>query len=170
MRSIGEEAGEGIYISPALSIKYCESLRHGEDVRVLEEEGNCIVCLEMRADVLIRRLISGELTNYSVVRTSLEPLQKMIRYFDEGLQLSRTLPPSQTCYDVLILLEKHNNHSWLLTGFGVMFYTSAGLLNSKCEGEANFPEDTTSEQFPRQSFTSTLNPPISYLATREKLS
>jgi hypothetical protein len=28
----------------------------------------------MRADELIRRLISGELTNYSVVRTSLEPL------------------------------------------------------------------------------------------------
>jgi hypothetical protein len=30
--------------------------------------------LEMRADELIRRLISGKLTNYSVVRTSLEPL------------------------------------------------------------------------------------------------
>jgi hypothetical protein len=43
-------------------------------VRVFEEEGNCIVCLEMRADKLMRRLISGELTNYSVVRTSLESL------------------------------------------------------------------------------------------------
>jgi hypothetical protein len=43
-------------------------------VRVFEEEGDCIVCLEMRADELIRRLISGELTNYSVVRTSPEPL------------------------------------------------------------------------------------------------
>jgi hypothetical protein len=30
----------------------------------------------MRADELMRRLISGELTNYSVVRTSLEPLQQ----------------------------------------------------------------------------------------------
>jgi hypothetical protein len=45
------------------------------DVTVFEEEGNCIVCLEMRADDLIRRLISGELTNYVVVRTSPEPLQ-----------------------------------------------------------------------------------------------
>jgi hypothetical protein len=45
------------------------------NVTVLEEEGNCIVCLEMRADELMRRLISGELTNYSVVRTSPEPLQ-----------------------------------------------------------------------------------------------
>jgi hypothetical protein len=44
-------------------------------VRVSSEEGNCIVCLEMRADELMRRLISGELTNYSVVRTSPEPLQ-----------------------------------------------------------------------------------------------
>jgi hypothetical protein len=44
-------------------------------VAVFEEEGNCIVCLEMRADGLMRRLISGELTNYSVVRTSPEPLQ-----------------------------------------------------------------------------------------------
>jgi hypothetical protein len=35
MRSIGEEAGEGIYISPALAIKYCGSLRHGEDDKVL---------------------------------------------------------------------------------------------------------------------------------------
>jgi hypothetical protein len=43
-------------------------------VTVLEEEGNCIVCLEMRAHELMRRLISGELTNYSVVRTSPEPL------------------------------------------------------------------------------------------------
>jgi hypothetical protein len=46
-----------------------------DTVAVLEEEGNCIVCLEMRADELMRRLISGELTNYSVVRTSPEPLQ-----------------------------------------------------------------------------------------------
>jgi hypothetical protein len=51
-------------------------LRDNENVRVFEEEGNCIVCLEIRADELIRRLISGKLTNYSVVRTSLEPLQK----------------------------------------------------------------------------------------------
>jgi hypothetical protein len=43
----------------------------------LEEEGNCIVCLEMRADELMRRLISGELTNYSVVRTSPEPLHTL---------------------------------------------------------------------------------------------
>jgi hypothetical protein len=44
-------------------------------VRVFEEKGDCIVCLEIRADKLMRRLISGELTNYSVVRTSPEPLQ-----------------------------------------------------------------------------------------------
>ena len=44
-------------------------------VRVFKEEGDCIVCLEMRADELMRRLISGELTNYRVVRTSPEPLQ-----------------------------------------------------------------------------------------------
>jgi hypothetical protein len=47
-----------------------------KSVRVFGEEGNCIVCLEMRADELMRRLISGELTNYSVVRTSPELLQK----------------------------------------------------------------------------------------------
>jgi hypothetical protein len=39
------------------------------------EEGDCIVCLEIRANKLIRRLILGKLTIYSVVRTSLEPLQ-----------------------------------------------------------------------------------------------
>jgi hypothetical protein len=43
-------------------------------VTVLEEKGNCIVCLEMRADELMRRLISGKLTNYRVVRTTPEPL------------------------------------------------------------------------------------------------
>jgi hypothetical protein len=43
-------------------------------VRVSKEEGDCIVCLEMRADELMRHLISGELTNYRVVRTSPEPL------------------------------------------------------------------------------------------------
>jgi hypothetical protein len=42
---------------------------------VSEEEGDCIVCLEMRANELMRRLKSGELTNYRVVRTSSEPLQ-----------------------------------------------------------------------------------------------
>jgi predicted RNA-binding protein YlxR (DUF448 family) len=35
----------------------------------IEEERDCIVCLEMRADELMRRLVSGDLTNYSVVRT-----------------------------------------------------------------------------------------------------
>jgi hypothetical protein len=39
------------------------------NVRVSEEEGDCIVCLEMRADEILKRLISGELTNYRVVRT-----------------------------------------------------------------------------------------------------
>jgi hypothetical protein len=48
--------------------------RSRSNVTVLEEEGNCIVCLEMRADKPIRRLISGELTIYSVVRTSPELL------------------------------------------------------------------------------------------------
>jgi hypothetical protein len=46
-----------------------------DTVTVFEEEGDCIVCLEMRADELMRRLISCELTIYSVVRTSPEPLQ-----------------------------------------------------------------------------------------------
>jgi hypothetical protein len=45
-----------------------------ERVTVFEEEGNCIVCLEMRADELMRRLIWSELTNYGVVRTSPESL------------------------------------------------------------------------------------------------
>ena len=53
-----------------------EAVRYVITVTIFKEEGNCIVCLEMRADELMRRLISGELTNYSVVRTSLEPLQK----------------------------------------------------------------------------------------------
>jgi hypothetical protein len=44
-------------------------------VRLIEEEGNCIVCLEMRADELMRHLISRELTDYNVIRTSPEPLQ-----------------------------------------------------------------------------------------------
>jgi hypothetical protein len=43
-------------------------------VTVSWEERDCIVCLEIRADELMRRLISGELTNYSVVRTGPEPL------------------------------------------------------------------------------------------------
>jgi hypothetical protein len=34
-------------------------------VRVFEEVGDCIVCLEIRADELMRHLNSGELTNYS---------------------------------------------------------------------------------------------------------
>jgi hypothetical protein len=42
---------------------------------VFEEEGNCIVCLEIRADELMRHLISGELANYRLVRTSPKPLQ-----------------------------------------------------------------------------------------------
>jgi hypothetical protein len=63
-----------------------------EDVAVFEEEGNCIVCLEMRADELMRRLISGELTNYSVVRTSPEPLQRKLVGSSEGGKRSATLP------------------------------------------------------------------------------
>jgi hypothetical protein len=38
-------------------------------VTVFEEEENCIVCLEMRADRPMRHLILGELTNYEVVCT-----------------------------------------------------------------------------------------------------
>jgi hypothetical protein len=45
------------------------------NVTVLWEERDCIVCLEMRADELMRHLISGELANYKVVRTSPKPLQ-----------------------------------------------------------------------------------------------
>jgi hypothetical protein len=48
-----------------------------KDVRVFEGKRGCIVCLEMRVDKLIRRLISGELTNYSVIRTSPEPLHTL---------------------------------------------------------------------------------------------
>jgi hypothetical protein len=47
-------------------------------VTVFEQEGNCVVCPEMRADELMRHLISGELTNYRVVRTIAEPLQKRL--------------------------------------------------------------------------------------------
>jgi hypothetical protein len=39
-----------------------------------------MVCLEMRAGELIRRLILGELTKYEVVRTSSEPLQQRSRH------------------------------------------------------------------------------------------
>jgi hypothetical protein len=46
-------------------------------VTVSKEEGDCILCLEMRADELMRHLISGELTNYRVVRTSPEPLHTL---------------------------------------------------------------------------------------------
>jgi hypothetical protein len=45
-------------------------------VTILEGKRGCIVYLEMRTDKLMRRIISGELTNYSVVRTSPEPLQQ----------------------------------------------------------------------------------------------
>jgi hypothetical protein len=48
-------------------------------VTVSEEEGNFIVSLQIRADELMRHLISGELTKYRVVRTSLEPLQQRER-------------------------------------------------------------------------------------------
>jgi hypothetical protein len=47
-------------------------------VTVLKEEGDCIVCLEMRADERMRHLISGKLTDYRVVRTSPEPLHNGI--------------------------------------------------------------------------------------------
>jgi hypothetical protein len=47
------------------------------DCKGMEEEGDCIVCLEMRADELMRRLISGELTNYRVVCTRLKPLHTL---------------------------------------------------------------------------------------------
>jgi hypothetical protein len=40
----------------------------------IREEGDCIVYLEVRADELMKHLISGELTNYRVVRNSPEPL------------------------------------------------------------------------------------------------
>jgi hypothetical protein len=43
-------------------------------VTVSEEEGDCNVCLEMRADKRMRRLMSGELTDYRVVRTRPKPL------------------------------------------------------------------------------------------------
>jgi hypothetical protein len=51
-----------------------------------------------------------------------------------------------------------------------MFYTSAGFAQRRAvSGEANLSQHTSSEQLSPQSFTSTLNPPISYLATQEKL-
>jgi hypothetical protein len=52
------------------------------NVRVLKEEGDCIVCLEMRADELMRHLISGKLTNYRVVRTSPELLHSRMAGWD----------------------------------------------------------------------------------------
>ena len=58
-------------------------------VTVFKEEVNCIVCLEIRADELMRRLISGELTNYNVVRTSSEPLHLCLRS-DAGPNLRST--------------------------------------------------------------------------------
>jgi hypothetical protein len=42
---------------------------------VSEGERDCIDCLEMGADQLMKHLISGELANYRVVPTSPEPLQ-----------------------------------------------------------------------------------------------
>jgi hypothetical protein len=46
-------------------------------VRVIGGRGTALFSLEMRAGELIRRLISGELTNYEVVRTSPEPLHTL---------------------------------------------------------------------------------------------
>jgi hypothetical protein len=58
-----------IYICNDIDIRLCPwEITLG--VTVFEEEESCIVCLEIRADELIRRLILGELTDYSVVRTS----------------------------------------------------------------------------------------------------
>jgi hypothetical protein len=56
----------------------CAADYHISIVRVSWEERPCIVCLEMRADELVRRLISGELTNYRVLRTSKEPLHEYL--------------------------------------------------------------------------------------------
>jgi hypothetical protein len=73
------------YINPSLLFPTLP-LRHMppiSSVTVFEEEGNCIVCLEMRADELMRRLILGELTDYSVVRTSPEPLHLQTSYSSE---------------------------------------------------------------------------------------
>jgi hypothetical protein len=47
-------------------------------VTVSKEEGDCIVYLEIRANKLIRHLVLGKLTNYRVVRTSLELLHTLL--------------------------------------------------------------------------------------------
>jgi hypothetical protein len=48
--------------------EYCDGIGGGDGL-------SCHVCLEMNADELMRHLISDELANYRVVRTSPEPLQ-----------------------------------------------------------------------------------------------
>jgi hypothetical protein len=48
-------------------------------VTVFEEDGDCIVCLEMRADELMRHLIPGELADYKIVRTNSDPLQSSLK-------------------------------------------------------------------------------------------
>jgi hypothetical protein len=39
-----------------------------ETVTVFKEEGDCIICLGMRADKVMRHLVFGELSNYRIVR------------------------------------------------------------------------------------------------------
>jgi hypothetical protein len=72
-------------------------------VTVFEEEGDCIVCLEIRADKLMRRLILGKLTIYSVVRTSLEPLHLILTV----LQPSAKSRPSPFSLLDLIIITKY---------------------------------------------------------------
>jgi hypothetical protein len=77
------------WINGAMTLRY-HGMPPSVYVRVFEEEGNCIVCLEKRADELMRHLISGELTNYRVVRTSPEPLQYTVSTSRQHLVPSNT--------------------------------------------------------------------------------
>jgi hypothetical protein len=60
-----------------VAIQDYPSWNRPDTVRVIGGRGTALFSLEMRAGELIRRLISGELTNYEVVRTSPEPLHTL---------------------------------------------------------------------------------------------
>jgi hypothetical protein len=71
--------------------------------RYQRKRGDCIVCLEMRTDELMRRLISGELTNYRVVHTRPKPLQHSIDLLGVSLRLS--VSHTRICAILAIMME-----------------------------------------------------------------
>jgi hypothetical protein len=80
-----------------------------EDVTVLEEERDGIACLEMRADKLMRHIISGELANYRVVRSSPEPLQKTMTVAQVWL-LANVLPSAKSVRARLTATRERSQH------------------------------------------------------------